>query len=92
MNPVLGFRMFFDMITTSFSKGKQAIFVATGLRKNVDKLYDFKMIKDLLELEKLSPVIDRTYQLPQLAEAHRYVEKGHKKGNVVIDITGDAHG
>lgn len=91
LSPVLGLRMFVDMIKTSVKKGKKAIFDATGLRKNNDKLADFKLIKELLEQGKLSPVIDRTYQLPQLSEAHRYVEKGHKKGNVVIDITGEAH-
>lgn len=92
LSPVLGVRMFVDMIKTSFSNGKKAIFVATGLRNNNDKLADFTLIKELLEQGILSPVIDRTYQLPQIISAHQYVEKGHKKGNVVIDITGDAHG
>lgn len=90
LSPVLGIRMFVDMIKTSFSNGKKAIFIATGLRKNTDKLADFTVIKNLLEQGTLSPVIDRIYQLPQIVSAHQYVEKGHKKGNVLIDITGDA--
>ncbi len=89
LSPVLGIRMMMDMIKTSRSKGKKAIFVATGLRDNESKRKDFKIIRDLLEQGILIPVIDRTYQLPQVAEAHRYVEKGHKKGNVVINVTGE---
>jgi NADPH:quinone reductase-like Zn-dependent oxidoreductase len=76
-------------ISSSHAKGsltENGVFLSTwgngGMEPN-----DLSTLSGLIEAGKLKVVIDRTYPLEQIVEAHRYVETGHKKGNLVITMT-----
>ena len=75
-----------QMLWTSKLGSKQAKVVFAGLRSVRAKHDDLAFLLELVATGALRPVIDRCYPLDQIADAHRYVDTGRKKGNVVIMV------
>ena len=84
LSPVLRFPLLFQMLFSSKSKGKKAIFSATGLRKSYELINLLKELKEPIDKSSILPYIDKSFKLDDIVKAHTYVDKGHKKGNVVI--------
>ncbi len=84
---ILGAALIKGMLQGSWLSARSKIKVIGGVAKTDPD--DLALLGQLATEGKLQPVIDRTYLLNQMAEAHEYVEQGHKKGNVVVQVQDD---
>ena len=69
-------------LSSVFSSKKQKIIFTKPSPEDLD------FLSELVSEGKLKPIIDKTYKLRELAEAHQYSEKGHARGKIVIDVVG----
>lgn len=85
LSPVLGMRLIANMVLTAIFGKKKAKFSATGALPLQETKRLMDQLLEIVEVGDMKPVIDRAYPLEQLAQSHRYVDAGHKKGNVVLN-------
>jgi NADPH:quinone reductase-like Zn-dependent oxidoreductase len=75
-----------NMMRRKRPDGTRAKLATTGLRPTADKAKDMVVLKELVEAGALRGIVDRTYPLAEIADAHRYVDLGTKAGDVIVAI------
>ncbi|MFK7925994.1 MAG: NAD(P)-dependent alcohol dehydrogenase [Bacteroidia bacterium] len=84
LSPVLGLPLLWHLLWTSLFGSKKVKFGATGMKPVPELRVLLQELREMLAAGKLKTVIDRRYKMSEIAEAHRYVDTGHKKGNLVL--------
>jgi len=79
MAPIVA-RLLAAAVSSRFSSQKMLPFLARNSKE------DLLVLKELIEAGKVRPVVDRTYQLSETADAMRYLETGHARAKVVITV------
>lgn len=86
LSSVISFPLLWQMMKTSLIGKRKVKSSSTGMLPAKVRLNYLLELKELLKAEKIKTVIDNSYPLSQMGDAHKYVEKGHKKGNIIINI------
>lgn len=86
LTPVMNGSTLLAMLTSSLFGSKKLKFAATGLRNKSLQMRDLIKLRDMMAQGKLTTVIDKVYPFSELQEAARYVDQGHKRGNVVVTL------
>lgn len=87
------FDIIFDAVGKSNKKQCEPLLNKNGIYKNVESVYaeetiqQLQLLKQLFEKGELKAVIDKTYKMEEIVAAHRYIDSGRKKGNVVLKIS-----
>jgi NADPH:quinone reductase-like Zn-dependent oxidoreductase len=80
-------RILLQMAWTSRFGDRRAMVAFTGMRPAREKLADLHYVSELVAAAKMVAAVDTTYPLSRIVDAHRYVDTGHKRGNVVVTPT-----
>lgn len=87
MSPVLSLPLLLQMLWTSIASKKKAKFSATGMLPYTTIRTYLKEIGSLMESGILESTISRRFSLSQIPDAHREIDKGHKRGNFIVDLS-----
>jgi NADPH:quinone reductase-like Zn-dependent oxidoreductase len=86
LTTVPSFAILGNMMRRNRPDGTRAKLATTGLRPTADKAKDMVVLKEFVEAGVLRAIVDRTYPLAEIADAHRYVDLGTKAGDVIVAI------
>lgn len=86
LSPVLSFGLLLRMLLTSGAAKKKAVFAASGMKKDAELQVLLSELVGIHQETGLQTVIDRQFPLEKVSQAHTYIDKGHKKGNVIIIV------
>lgn len=89
MTTVPAVSIILPMLRGRDGQGKRGLLATTGLRKAADKVRDLELLAGVIERNEVKVVVDRSYALDEIVEAHRYVATQRKRGSVVLAITAD---